>query len=74
MAHAQSKVSASPGLCAAAVLLFILGILVLREVENQSLHEYWVLGSIVSQLRGLAVSCGTSCHMTCVARERQISH
>lgn len=39
-----------------------------------SLHECWVLGSIVSQLLGLAVSCGTSCRMTGLAHERQMLH
>lgn len=35
-----------------------------------SLRECWVLGSIVSQPLGLAVSCGTSCRMASVALER----
>jgi hypothetical protein len=35
-----------------------------------SSHEHWVLGSIVSQPLGLAVSCGTSCHEASVTLER----
>lgn len=39
-----------------------------------SSHEHCVLGSIVSQPLGLAVSCGTSCHVASVTLERLEYH